>query len=71
MYTVKAELRVVEWRIIRKHTALDEAIIEYVSVLLVDNVPVPTKEPIVITKRLTSAQSELLDLILLEEKGQV
>lgn len=68
---MKAELRVVEWRIIRKHTALDEAIIEYVSVLLVDNVPVPTKEPIVVTKRLTSAQSELLDLILLEEKGQV
>ena len=68
---MKAELRVVEWRIIRKHTSLDEAIIEYVSALLVDNVPVPTKEPIVVTRRLTPAQSELLNLILQEEKGQV
>lgn len=66
---MKAELCVVEWRITRKH--VDEAMIEYVCALRVDGVPVPTKEPIVVVKKLTSAQSELLDLILQEEKGEI
>ena len=66
---MKASLRVVETRVIRHSSG--EAHIEYVSVLLVDNVPVHTSEPIVVTKRLTEAQSELLNLLLQEEKGQV
>jgi hypothetical protein len=68
---VKAELRVVEWRVIRKSTAPDAAFMESTCVLLVDNVPVPTKEPLVVTKKLTPAQSELLNLLLQEEKGEI
>lgn len=68
---MKAELMIVEWRITRKRSALDEATIEYICALRVDGVPVPTKEPIVVVKKVTHAQSELLNLILQEEKGQV
>lgn len=65
---MKADLRVIETRVIQKGA---EAYIEYLSVLLVDGAPVHTKEPIVVTKRLTQAQSELLNLLLQEEKGQI
>ncbi|MEC8307077.1 MAG: hypothetical protein VXZ72_04440 [Chlamydiota bacterium] len=68
---MKAELYVIEWRIVRKHAAPNEATIEYVCALSVDGRPVPTKEPIIIVKKVTSAQSELLDLILQEEKGEI
>ena len=68
---MNAKLEIIEWRITRKRSALDEATIEYVCVLRVDGVPVPTKEPIVVLKKVTSAQSELLDLILQEEKGEI
>ena len=68
---MKAELQVIEWCITRKHTALDDAMIEYVCALRVDGVPVHTKEPIVVVKKVTSAQSELLDLLLQEEKGEI
>lgn len=65
------KLEIIEWRVTRKRSAPDEATIEYICALRVDGVPVPTKEPIVVVKRVTSAQSELLDLILQEEKGEI
>lgn len=64
---MKAELKIVEWRVTRKS---GEDVIEYMSALLVDGVPIPTKEPIIVTRRLTPAQSELLSLLLQEEKGE-
>jgi hypothetical protein len=65
---VKAEFRVIETRVIRTTSG---AYIEYLGVLLVDNVPVHTKDPIVVKKEITTSQSELLDLLLQEEKGEI
>jgi hypothetical protein len=65
---VKAELKVIETRVIRKDSG---AYIELVSVLLVDGAPVYTEHPIVVTRELTNAQSELLDLLLQEPKGEL
>lgn len=68
---MKADLQVIEWRITRKRSALDEATIEYVCALRVNGAPVPTKEPIIIVRKVTSAESELLNLLLQEEKGEI
>jgi hypothetical protein len=65
---MRAEFRPIEVRVVRKIGG--ESYIETTGALLVDQKPVPTKEPLVVTRKLTAAESELLDLLLQETKKE-